>query len=114
MGDIHKRLTEKNFLKGLAPAEFAKEAAEIIGDINYVHPFREGNGRAQMHYLDQLAHNAGHYMDLSLIPQDQWIEASRKAHEANYGGMADCIAEGVVSMPSRSESYERGDEGRER
>ena len=51
MADVHRRLRTADFLKGLSAAEFAREAAVIIGDINYVHPFREGNGRTQMQYL---------------------------------------------------------------
>ncbi len=38
-----------------------------MGDVNYVHPFREGNGRTQMIYLKQLASQAGHAIDLTLI-----------------------------------------------
>lgn len=48
MADVHRRLVEAEFLRGLEPDAFARAAAEIIGDINYVHPFREGNGRTQL------------------------------------------------------------------
>lgn len=44
IADIHRRLTEKRFLVGLSREDFAREAGAIIGDVNYVHPFREGNG----------------------------------------------------------------------
>jgi len=47
--------------------EFARETAAIIGDVNYIHPSREGNGRAQLQYLKQLAMQAGHNLDLTLI-----------------------------------------------
>ena len=49
MGDVHGRLVHSRFLKGLSAAAFAEQAAVIVGDINYVHPFREGNGRTQLH-----------------------------------------------------------------
>ena len=39
----------------------------IVGDINYIHPFREGNGRTQLQYLKQLAEQAGHRLDLARI-----------------------------------------------
>jgi cell filamentation protein len=84
MQDVHNRLRTKNFLKDLDAAAFAREAAQIIGDLNYVHPFREGNGRAQVQYLKQLAANAGHPIDLSRLKKAQWIEASKAAHDANY------------------------------
>jgi cell filamentation protein len=67
MADVHRRLVIANFLTGLDEAQFVKEAATIIGDVNYVHPFREGNGRTQLHYLKQLASRAGHPLDLTKI-----------------------------------------------
>jgi cell filamentation protein len=74
---IHRDLAAKDFLKGLSPGDFAREAALLIGDVNYVHPFREGNGRTQMLYLKQLAEAAGHPLDLTRVPAEPWIEASR-------------------------------------
>jgi cell filamentation protein len=65
--------------------------------VNYVHPFREGNGRAQLHYLEQLAEQAGHPIDLSQIDPDRWIEASQAAHGANYKLMGDEIERVLTS-----------------
>ena len=96
MADIHRRLVERRFLKGLASADFAAGAGEIIGDINHVHPFREGNGRAQMVYLRQLALQAGHRIDLTRIEKDAWMAASRGANLGRYGPMAACIAAAIV------------------
>src|SRR5262245_51120680 len=42
MHDVHRRVVEANFLKGMNVWEFSEKAAEIIGDINHAHPFREG------------------------------------------------------------------------
>jgi cell filamentation protein len=67
MRDVHRRLLERRYLMELSPNEFAEQAGTIIGDVNYVHPFREGNGRAQFQYLDQLAQRAGHPLDLKRI-----------------------------------------------
>lgn len=92
MADIHRRLTEKHFLSSLAPEDFAREAGTILGDLNYVHPFREGNGRTQLQYLKQLAERAGHRIDLTKFDPEQWHEASRSAHWANYDAMARAIA----------------------
>ena len=58
MADVHRRIVEAGYLEGTEKAEFADKAGEIIGDINYAHPFREGNGRTQLHCLKQLAERA--------------------------------------------------------
>lgn len=91
MADVHRRIVAEQQLQGCEPAVFAQKAAEIIGDINYVHPFREGNGRTQLQYLKQLGERAGHMLDLTLLQKESWIEASKEAHLARYDAMARCI-----------------------
>jgi cell filamentation protein len=88
MTDVHGRLVRSRFLRGLSPSDFAAQAAVILGDINYVHPFREGNGRTQLQYLKQLAAEAGHTLDLARIKGPLWIDASIASHSADYGPMA--------------------------
>jgi cell filamentation protein len=88
MADIFRRLRQAQFLKRLSPEDFAAGAGQIMGDINYVHPFREGNGRTQLLYLEQLAEQAGHKIDLTRLDPRRWIAASRAAHMADYGQMA--------------------------
>ena len=91
MADVHRRLVSSGFLKGLEPPGFAVQAAAIMGDVNYVHPFREGNGRTQLHYLRQLAQAAGHPLDLTRIDGAGWIAASIDANSARYDRMAAVI-----------------------
>lgn len=101
MADIHRRLVARDFLKDLDTASFAREAGAIIGDVNYVHPFREGNGRTQLLYLEQLAERAGHPLDLTRLDPKAWMTASREAHLANYGAMAKCIAVAIGIEPEQ-------------
>jgi cell filamentation protein len=46
----------------------ADKLAEILDNINYLHPFREGNGRVQREFLRLLALEKGY--DLNLNPPD--------------------------------------------
>jgi cell filamentation protein len=91
MGDVHRRLVKADFLKGLSPEDFARAAGNIIGDVNYVHPFREGNGRTQLQYLKQLAQQAGYGLDLTKLDRTAWLQASREGHHARFDDMARCI-----------------------
>jgi cell filamentation protein len=92
MADVHGRLQRSRFLKGRTAAAFAAQGAVILGDINYIHPFREGNGRTQLQYLKQLAQGAGHTLDLTRINGPDWIAASVASHAADYQPMAAIIA----------------------
>jgi len=88
MADVHRRLEKADFLRGLGAADFASAAGTILGDVNHVHPFRDGNGRAQLQYLALLADQAGHPIDLARLDPRLWIEASRSANAGAYGPMA--------------------------
>lgn len=74
--DTFSKLAEKNFLQHLTREEFAAEAAELLGHLNAIHPFREGNGRTQREFIRQLADEAGYDFDLSGVTADQNNEAS--------------------------------------
>ncbi len=91
MADVHRRIVAHGYLKGLSKSDFVGLAGEIMGDVNYVHPFREGNGRTQMQYLKQLTQHAGHEIDLTKIEAEDWMRASRQAHLGVYRPMSDCI-----------------------
>jgi cell filamentation protein len=96
MADVHRRLVAGRFLRGLSAGEFAKRSAVIIGDVNYIHPFREGNGRTQLQYLKLLALRAGHALGLSRIDPASWVEASKMSHDAIYDPMAESILHAIT------------------
>lgn len=45
---------------------FCNRAAHYFGEINAIHPFREGNGRTQREFIRQLALRNGYATDWSL------------------------------------------------
>jgi len=50
------RLAAVGRLRGLNREQFIGQLAEFLADVNALHPFREGNGRAQRAFFSQLAH----------------------------------------------------------
>ncbi|MCX6232454.1 MAG: Fic family protein [Bacteroidetes bacterium] len=48
--------------------KLAQKLAEILDNVNYLHPFREGNGRAQREFMRLLALEKG--LKLNLNPPD--------------------------------------------
>lgn len=113
---IHERLMSQGFLRGLSPSEFADQAGIVIGDINYLHPFREGNGRTQLLYLKQLAEFAGHRLDLTRLDRDAWMQASRNAHMGDFELMGRCIDRALGGDINRdaSRAAREGDWGLDR
>jgi len=87
MADVHRRIEGADYLRNLSWTDFADRAGPIIGDVNYVHPFREGNGRTQLQYLKQLAAQAGHRIELGRLDPAGWLKASQAAQLGNYDPM---------------------------
>ena len=60
--EIFRKLADARYLRGLGRPEFVEGLADVYADINALHPFREGNGRAQRAFLLQLARAAGQHV----------------------------------------------------
>ncbi len=96
MHDVHRRIVEADFLRNMDVWEFSDKAAQIIGDTNHAHPFREGNTRTQLQFLQQLGEQAGHNIDLTKIDRDAWNEAKILSGRGSYGEMNDQIRAAIV------------------
>jgi cell filamentation protein len=58
-----------------------------MAELNFIHPFREGNGRAQRLFIIELARAAGHRLDFSVVSGERMMLASIAAHERGEPGM---------------------------
>jgi len=72
---LFTRLNNDNNLKGQDKPEFVKSAAKYYGELNFIHPFPEGNGRSQRSLFDQLGKNAGFKFDWHKEDKNELIEA---------------------------------------
>ncbi len=66
----------------------APQLARLYAEYNYVHPFREGNGRTGTVMLHMVAALRGRRLDLSTISREQWYAASRDSMPERRGGVA--------------------------
>jgi cell filamentation protein len=74
------KLAAESHLKGLDADNFAARAAYYLGELNSIHPFREGNGRTQREFIRQLAAEAGHRINWGRITRKQMVDASIESH----------------------------------
>lgn len=63
---INSLLEEYHKIDKSNKQELAQKLAELLDNINYLHPFREGNGRAQREFIRSLAHEKE--IELNLTP----------------------------------------------
>jgi cell filamentation protein len=56
-------LAAENYLKGLSIHQFTLRTAYFYGELDAIHPFREGNSRTLRAFFYSVAHNAGFKFD---------------------------------------------------
>lgn len=76
---IFDRLKEQNYFKGLPHDAFVEELTDFYCTTNYLHPFREGNGRTQRAFLTQLIRSVGHDLNWSEVDGDLLMIATIQA-----------------------------------
>jgi cell filamentation protein len=69
-------IRDPDALNSLSSLEFAEVAGRVLADLNYVHPFREGNGRTQEAFIAELGRCHGHYVDFTVITKPRMVAAS--------------------------------------
>jgi cell filamentation protein len=80
-------LKREGHLSGSNPERFARRAAYYLGEINAIHPFREGNGRTQREFIKELAVCSGLTIDWSRVSREEMIEASRRSLRIDNTGL---------------------------
>lgn len=73
--DLFAKLKAENYLCELDKESFVKRMAFYISEINALHPFREGNGRAQRIFANQLARQAGWELNLRTTDPERLCNA---------------------------------------
>lgn len=78
-GDVLGGLTRERHLVDLSRADFVDRLAHYLAEVNALHPFREGNGRAQRAFFRHLAAEAGWRLDWSLVDPERNDTVSRRS-----------------------------------
>ncbi len=92
---VFDQLCKERHLAGLERAGFAQRSAYYLGEINAIHPFREGNGRTQREFLRELAVRNGFDFDWARISQAQMIEASTRSFRGDYSGLEELLLQSL-------------------
>ncbi len=80
-------LEREGHLSGCDLERFATRGAYYLGEINAVHPFREGNGRTQREFVRELGLRNGFTIDWRRISREEMIEASRRTLRIDNSGL---------------------------
>lgn len=106
LDEAFKPISDLRVLKGSSPQKFAELAGKVLAELNYVHPFREGNGRAQEAFIFELGRKFGHEADFTVITRARMIEASvETSKNPASGAMQKIVLDSV--HPARREALRK-------
>ncbi|WP_051581792.1 Fic/DOC family protein [Pseudonocardia acaciae] len=98
---VFGRLAEDGHLRGLDRAAFVDKLTALLTEINFLHPFREGNGRSQRAFLAQLSREAGHVLRWAGMDPEANRAASRAARGGDNGPLRAMLERLVDDGPGR-------------
>ncbi|MCT8268564.1 Fic family protein [Afifella sp. JA880] len=78
LNEALRPIRNRDVLRGSTPRGFAEVAGAVMGELNYVHPFREGNGRTTEAFIAALGREYGHEVRFSLISEPRMIAVSKE------------------------------------
>jgi len=98
--DLFRKLKEERYLIETPQEKIPERLAHYLSEINVMHPFREGNGRAQRMFIEYLALVIGYRVDFAHVTAEEMIEASVRAFDRDETMMC-AIFERITTPISR-------------
>lgn len=95
---LFQQLAKENQLHGLSPDELSQRLGEYLGEINVLHPFREGNGRTQREFIGQLARENGYRINWEGISQNDMVNASIEAYHGSSASLGQLIRTNLTDL----------------
>ncbi len=84
---LFARLQTPLFLPGVDGDIFLTEATAFLGELNAIHPFREGNGRAQLSFLHLVALRAGHPLQFDRLDPEAFMRAMIQSFDGDLAAL---------------------------
>jgi cell filamentation protein len=96
--EVFGALAKEQHLRGLDRGPFVDRLTHYLAEVNAIHPFREGNGRAQRAFYHQLSRQAGWPIDWSALDADRNAAASQASLRGNTGPLRELLDKLVAEI----------------
>ena len=90
-----ENLKKENYLQGLDKINFIERMAYYMGEVNALHPFREGNGRTSREFFRQLSQNANYTIDFRKTSNKELLIADINAFNGEYGKLIEILEKAI-------------------
>ncbi|PCJ26201.1 MAG: cell filamentation protein Fic [SAR86 cluster bacterium] len=81
---LFNKFSERDYFQILDRKDLIPAISEFYGDLNMIHPFREGNGRTQRIFFEHVIANMGYEIYWAPIEKEEWITANIAAVVCDY------------------------------
>jgi len=88
---LFRQLEQECYLAGLPRAQFVARLAHYYCELNVIHPFRDGNGRAQRLMFEVISINAGFELRWEPIGRTEWVDANIAAYNCKLESLTDLL-----------------------
>jgi cell filamentation protein len=88
---VFTALAKERCLRGLPRVVFVDRMTHYFAEVNAIHPFRDGNGRAQRAFFRQLSREAGWPIDWSQLDPDENARASMASLRGDNDPLRDLL-----------------------
>ena len=73
---VFAKIKEKNMLRETDEEKVFDNLAYVMGELNIIHPFREGNGRSIREFIRLMAKRMGYDLNWGNVDKEELLEAS--------------------------------------
>ena len=77
---LFQQLAQEGYLASLPRDKLVARLAHYYSELNVIHPFRDGNGRAQRLMFELIGINAGYALRWEPITRAEWVDANIAAY----------------------------------
>jgi cell filamentation protein len=74
---------------------FFNEITDIFCELNVIHPFREGNGRTQRFFFEELYFFFGKSLSWPDISKDEWVDANVKGYHGDLNPLHNILTQAI-------------------
>ena len=101
--DIFDKLKKENYLIDTPYQDYVARIADYFGEINVMHPFRDGNGRVQRIFIENLANVSGYSIDFIGITGEEMIEACYDSYRCKNDKLENLIKRSISPISKKEQ-----------
>lgn len=76
--------------------DLVAQVADLYCEMNILHPFREGNGRVQRFFFEELLFTLGYELKWPTISKETWIDANIAGYDLNLEPLKTIFSQAVI------------------